>query len=435
MEKAGAQRQDWALALPARVCVVFSSFPGSAWERTAREAPPRARQSLAGTAFPGRAWEREVSTQGSQVYPSGHTAPEQLKDYANRAENCTRGLPTEMAPTAPHLTARWAAVGLRLQRPKTPMRTIHGKKALVTGAASGIGQALALSLARQGADLYLLDVDEPKLTGVVTEAKRWGGMAIGIRCDLIYPHHITAAVNTIRADWGYIDILVNNAGVAYYGPTERMTVDQWNSLLAINLLAPIQLTREWLPILLTRPEAHILNVCSIAGLVASGKLVAYHTSKYGMVGFSEALRAEYATRGLGVTALCPGFVRTSIFQAAINGRPSKPIGMPPRWLCMAPEKVATRALQAIRRNEGLVVISPMAHLLWFLKRLSPRLVARLSRSGKKRRRAKTLAKVPAVAIAKAAGSPVPPAREAALPCRNGDVSISNGGVGFGGEHP
>jgi short-subunit dehydrogenase len=267
------------------------------------------------------------------------------------------------------------------------MRTIHGKKVLITGAASGIGKALALGLARQGADLYLLDVDEPKLASVVTEAKRWGRVVVGIRCDLACPDQIAAAVRAIRADWGYIDILVNNAGVAYYGPTERMTVEQWNSLLAINLLAPIQLTREWLPILLTRPEAHVLNVCSIAGLVASGKLVAYHTSKYGLVGFSEALRAEYAARGLGVTALCPGFVRTNIFQAAINGRPSKPIGTPPRWLCMAPEKVAARALHAIRRNEGLVVISPMAHLLWFLKRLSPRLVARLSRRGKKRRRA------------------------------------------------
>jgi short-subunit dehydrogenase len=267
------------------------------------------------------------------------------------------------------------------------MRTICGKKALITGAASGIGKALALGLARQGADLYLLDVDEPKLPGVVTEAKRWGGMVVGIRCDLACPDHIIAATSAIQADWGYIDILVNNAGVAYYGPTDCMTMNQWNSLLAINLLAPIQLTREWLPILLTRPEAHILNVCSIAGLVASGKLVAYHTSKYGLVGFSEALRAEYGARGLGVTALCPGFVRTNIFQTAMSGHPSKPVRMPPRWLCMAPEKVAVRALHAIRRNEGLVVISPMARLLWFLKRLSPPLMARLSRRGKKRRRA------------------------------------------------
>src|SRR5262249_28942951 len=163
--------------------------------------------------------------------------------------------------------------------------------------ASGIGRAIALIFARAGADLYLLDIDETKLAGVITEAKQWGRGVVGIRCDLTCPEHITAAVQSIRGDSGYIDILVNNAGVVYYGRTERMSPDQWSSLLAINLLAPIQLTCEWLPILLARPEAHVLNVCSIAGLVTCGKLTAYHTSKYGLVGFSEALRAEYSARG------------------------------------------------------------------------------------------------------------------------------------------
>ena len=283
------------------------------------------------------------------------------------------------------------------------MRSIQAKKALVTGAASGIGRALALALARKRADVYLLDINEQKLAGVVSEAQCCRGVVLGMRCDLARPDSITAAVKAIGADWGYIDILVNNAGVAYYGPTERMTADQWNALLAINLLAPIQLTREWLPVLLTRPEAHILNVCSIAGLVASGRLAAYHTSKYGLVGFSEALRAEYRARGLGVTALCPGFVRTNIFQAAINGRSSKPIGTPPSWLCIEPEKVAARALRAIRRNEGLVVLSPMAHLLWLLKRMSPGLVAFLSRRGKKRNKANRPARTTPVVTAGGAG--------------------------------
>src|SRR5262249_46639836 len=151
-------------------------------------------------------------------------------------------------------------------------------------------------------------------------------------------------VTSIRQHSDYIDILVNNAGVAYYGATDRMCADRWNWLLAINLLAPIQLTREWLPVLLTRPEAHVLNVCSIAGLVACAKLPAYHTSKYGLVGFSESLRAEYSARGLGVTALCPGFVRTNLFQAAPNGHNGKPIRVPPRWLCTSPEKIAARAV-------------------------------------------------------------------------------------------
>src|SRR5262249_215936 len=147
------------------------------------------------------------------------------------------------------------------------------------------GRAVALALAHAGADLYLLDIDEAGLAGVVAQAKGWGVDVIGARCDLIHPENITGAVKSIPRDWGYIDILINKDAVVYYGPTQRMTADQWSSLLAINLLAPIQLTCEWLPILLTRPEAHILNVCSIAGLVSCGKLAAYHTSKHGLVGF------------------------------------------------------------------------------------------------------------------------------------------------------
>src|SRR5262249_21356130 len=117
------------------------------------------------------------------------------------------------------------------------------------------------------------------------------------------------------------------------------------AVLAINLLAPLQLIREWLPILLTRPEPHILNVCSVAGLVAGGKLAAYHASKYALVGFSESLRAEYSARRLGVTALCPGFVRTNIFQAAMRDRAcKKPVRVPPWWLCSSPETIAARAV-------------------------------------------------------------------------------------------
>ena len=264
------------------------------------------------------------------------------------------------------------------------MRTIRGKKALVTGAASGIGRAIALALARQGADLYLVDVNEANLFAVIAEARPHGVTVVGAVCDVACPDQISTQVAKVLKEWGGLDILVNNAGVAYYGPTERMTAEQWQRLLAVNLLAPIQFTRELLPTLLERPEAHIVNVCSIAGLVASGRLAAYHVSKYGLVGFSEALGAEFYRRGLGVTALCPGLVRTNIFQAAVNGRDDKPIRTPPAWMCASPEAVAKSAVQAILKNRSLVVITAMARFLWYFKRLSPSLLSWISRFGKRK---------------------------------------------------
>ena len=265
------------------------------------------------------------------------------------------------------------------------MRTIRGKKALVTGAASGIGRAIALALARQGTDLYLLDVNESSLSVVADEARCYGVTVVLAVCDVACPDQVSARVGEVLKEWGELDILVNNAGVAYYGPTERMTAGQWQRLLAINLLAPIQFTRELLPSLLARPEAHIVNVCSIAGLVASGRLAAYHVSKFGLVGFSESLRAEYNRRGLGVTALCPGLVRTNIFQAAVNGRDNKPMPTPPAWMVASPEAVAHRTVQAILKNKGLVIVTPTARFLWYFKRFSPSLLSWVSGFGKRKR--------------------------------------------------
>jgi 3-oxoacyl-[acyl-carrier protein] reductase len=266
------------------------------------------------------------------------------------------------------------------------MKTIRGKRALVTGAASGIGRAIALALAREGADLYLLDIDQEKLTAVVAEARQYGTRVDGAVCNLARPEEITAAVKVLLERWGHLDILVNNAGISFHGKTDEMTAEQWDRLLGVNLLAPIQLTRELLPTLLARDEAHILNVASILGLVAIPRFTAYQVSKFGLVGFSESLRAEYTCRGLGVTALCPGYVRTNIYQAMVDAPNAKPMSQPPRWFHASPEMVAAAAVKAIYRNRGVVVVSLLARFLWSVKRLAPRLWDFASRLRKKKSR-------------------------------------------------
>ncbi len=266
------------------------------------------------------------------------------------------------------------------------MKSIRGKQALITGAASGIGRAMAVALAREGADLFLLDVDEAGLRDVVAEVTALKVRALGRRCDLANPDEITAAVRDVLARWRYVDILINNAGVAYYGPTHKMTAEQWDWLLSINLHAPIQITRELLPVLLDRPEAHILNVCSIAGLVAGGRFAAYHVSKFGLVGFSEALRAEYGRKGIGVTALCPGPVRTKLYQSAQTGSQTKPAPEPPRWICTTEDRVAQKAIQAVRKNRRLVLLTPLAHVLYQTKRFAPWFLDLLNHTGRKKKK-------------------------------------------------
>ncbi|OHB75004.1 MAG: short-chain dehydrogenase [Planctomycetes bacterium RBG_16_64_10] len=265
------------------------------------------------------------------------------------------------------------------------MREIRGKKALITGGAAGLGRAIAEQLARAGADVYLLDIDRLGLTDAVGQLRSLGVEAIGAYCDVAQPDQISASVQGLMARWGGLDILVNNAGVAYYGPTLSMTAAQWDWILAVNLHAPIQFTRELLPVLLERAEAHILNMASITGLVAGGRFCAYHVSKFGLVGFSEALRAEFGRQGLGVTALCPGPVRTNLYCATPSGHKHKATPTPPRWICTTPERVAAKAVRAIRRDQRLVLVSPLAYTLYYTKRFAPGLLDALQRIGRRRK--------------------------------------------------
>lgn len=264
------------------------------------------------------------------------------------------------------------------------MKQLKGRRCFLTGAASGIGRELALQLAREGTHLYLVDVDADGLQRTIDDCRKDGVVAVGRVCDLSKPAQVSAAVADLLARWQYIDLLVNNAGVAYYGPTENMTGAQWDWLISINLLAPLQITRELLPTLLSQGEAHILNVCSISGIAAGGRFAAYHVSKFGLVGFTEALRAEYNRRGIGVTNLCPGPVSSNLYNRAISGR-SKPVPTPPNWLCASPELVARRGIRGIKRNKRLVLVTPLARLLYWAKRISPGLLDGLNHISRRKR--------------------------------------------------
>ncbi len=264
------------------------------------------------------------------------------------------------------------------------MRKIRDKIALVTGAASGIGRAIALRLAREGAHLFLLDIDAAGLSKVVHAAKQLGVEAIGNLCDVSKPKQIARSSEQVLNRWGTVDILVNNAGITYYGQTAQMSQEHWDRLLAINLRGPIQFTRELLPVMLDNGDAHVLNVASICGLVGMGRVAAYTTSKFALVGFSESLRAEYGRRGLGVTALCPGFVDTNLFSSAPLGTDVKESKRPPKILLATPEKIAARAVKAIYRNQGVVVVQPYARLLHLSKRYCPWLLDRLHHLSRRR---------------------------------------------------
>jgi NAD(P)-dependent dehydrogenase (short-subunit alcohol dehydrogenase family) len=258
----------------------------------------------------------------------------------------------------------------------TVMQVIRGRKALVTGAASGIGRAIAHALAREGAELFLIDIDAPALARVAEEVRQQGASVVTHVCDLADATAVSAAVQALQARWGALAILVNNAGITFYGPTETMSAAQWQRVMAVNLLAPIQLFRETFPLLVAAEEAHVVNVSSMFGAMPWRKAAAYQTSKHGLVGFTRALRAEYQRDRFGITAVCPGFVQTALLEGQKQA---------PAWLSTTPEVVAKKTLAAIRRNRGLVFVTWPAQLYWRLWRLAPGLVDWLLREGWRRK--------------------------------------------------
>lgn len=270
------------------------------------------------------------------------------------------------------------------------MKELQGKRALVTGAASGIGRAIALELARQGTHLLVADRDQTGMAQTAELASELGVEVTTFYYDAEHTEEIVELAQFAASLPGGIDILVNNAGVGYHGPTDRMEPANWDRMLGVNLHAPIRLTHELMPTLLCRRDVHILNVCSILGIVGMPKVCAYNTTKFGLVGYTESLRSEYGVQGVGVTALCPGLVRTNLFNSSIpNGFEERK--NPPLWMTTTPERVAKVAVKAIRKNRGRVVMEPMACLMCFTKRFLPGLLDFALHLGRRKRTAQRVA--------------------------------------------
>jgi len=250
------------------------------------------------------------------------------------------------------------------------MFKIEQKRALLTGAASGIGRAIAIQLARRQAQLCLVDIQQDALQETAELCKNSGAKIHTITADLNREETIHEIKSQTHEMLGGLDILINNAGIVYYGPTEQMSQVQRDQLLGVNLLAPIHLTAACLPMLLENRQSRILNISSMFGLFPSQGNTIYHSTKYGILGYSLALRAEFARYGLGVSAVCPGFVRTELFNNMLlpEGRNKK---TPPKWTTTSSEVIAKKSLRAIERNQRLVTVTALAKIGHALERICP----------------------------------------------------------------
>ena len=201
------------------------------------------------------------------------------------------------------------------------MQELKGKVAVITGAAEGIGKAIAVAAAAEDMRLVLADISDTLLNNTVQELRQTGAEVIGVVTDVAKESDIQTLADQAYAQFGHVHLLVNNAGVAFAKSAWETTAKDWEWIMGINLYGITHALRIFIPRMLASDEvAHIVNTASVAGLIAAPALAAYNVSKFGVVALSERLHHDLSMRKskIGVSVLCPSWVKTRIIDAERN---------------------------------------------------------------------------------------------------------------------
>ncbi|NLE39814.1 MAG: SDR family oxidoreductase [Pirellulaceae bacterium] len=250
-------------------------------------------------------------------------------------------------------------------------RDIAGLRAIVTGASSGIGHALAIELARQGARIVATARRADRLDELSKSIRAIGGEAATVPGDVTDPDLRRRLIDTAREQLGGLDVLVNNAGVGAMGRFDQADSDRLRRVMEVNFFAPVELTRLALPLLAEGVSPIIVNISSVLGLRATPYSSEYSASKFALQGFSEALRTELIGRGIDVLVVSPGTTQTEFFDAVLEKKcePGWPEHRP-----VTAEAVARATIHAMRKGRHAITPYLWGKVMVGLNRLSPRLM-------------------------------------------------------------
>src|SRR5512140_3329664 len=225
------------------------------------------------------------------------------------------------------------------------MRHLSGKRVLITGGGSGIGRKLAERFAAAGADTLVADINETAARETAGLIQTGGHRASAYALDVTDPAAIQRAREAVHSAGGPIDVLVNNAGVVFGGPFLDVPIEKHFATYQVNIAGLTAVTHAFLPDLIARPDAHLVNVASASGFIGLPNGSTYAASKWAVIGFSESLRLELAIQGhrhVHTTTVCPGYVATGLFDGAKAVRTTGIVD---------PEHLADLVVRAVLRNK------------------------------------------------------------------------------------
>ena len=204
------------------------------------------------------------------------------------------------------------------------MKEFKGKNCLITGAASGIGRSFAIALAKEGMNLFITDINFEDLEKVKNEIENIGVKVHAGKCDVSIINDFKHTAEEFYAKLGDLDLLINNAGIAIGGGIENLEIEDWKRVLDVNLWSIIYSLKVFVPRMIEKGSGHIVNVSSGSGIFANViEPLPYITSKFAVVGLSEALFSRLKTYGINVSVICPTVIKTNIWKAAEIKKPLK----------------------------------------------------------------------------------------------------------------
>ncbi len=192
---------------------------------------------------------------------------------------------------------------------------LNGQVAVVTGAGQGIGRAIAEALAASGADVAVADIEIARAQDVVKAIEQTGRRGLAVRVNVAQAADVESMVAELERQWGRIEILVNNAGISRDALLVRMKPEVWHEVLSVNLTGAFYCTRAVVPVMMKQRYGRVVNIASIVGVMGNAGQAAYAASKAALIGFTKSVAREYATRGITVNAVAPGFIETAMTHA------------------------------------------------------------------------------------------------------------------------
>jgi len=246
------------------------------------------------------------------------------------------------------------------------MGCFEDKVAIVTGGGAGIGEAVCRELARRGALVTVADINGDDAERVTTTIASSGGRAQACRVDVADEQDIRRLVEQTAAAHGRLDYLFNNAGIAIGGDARDLTSDQWRRVLDVDLYGVLNGTVAAYPIMARQGSGHIVNISSATGLLPQPLNAPYCTAKHAVVGLSLSLRLEGADLGVKVSAVCPGYVRTQVFESTVMvNLPQELAGRAPgRTKMVEPAQAARAILDGVARNRALIAFPGYVRWAW-----------------------------------------------------------------------